>query len=122
MTDLDARSDGSETDGAPRVVSGTDHHVVACTSVYHAWPAEDRRRFERCGTCKHEPGHTVKLQNFGWPGTLAVCTTPNCDWSEVHEGGNHRMRAVRRAEQHVGIGPLVDDYGHLVETHEGEPA
>ena len=100
---------------APRVATGTDRSVIACSSVYHAWPAEDRRRFERCGTCQHEDGHTAKVQNFGWHGTLVICTTAGCDWSEIHEGGAHRRRAVRRAKHHIGIGPEVDDWGDPVE-------
>ena len=103
---------------APKVVTGTDHGVIACTNVYHAWPAEDRRRFEHCGTCGFEDGHVVKLQNFGWDGTLVICTVPSCDWSETHEGCNHRQRAARRAKHHAGIGPAVDDWGDLVGSKE----
>ena len=100
-----------EPDSHPRVKVGADPTVVACTSVYHTWPAEDRRRFTHCGTCGREDNHIVKLQNFGWDGTLAICTVPSCDWSETHEGCNHRRRAVRRAKHHAGIGPAVDDWG-----------
>ena len=96
---------------SPKVVTGTDPGVIACASVYHAWPAEDQHRFKHCGTCRLDVRHTVKIQNFGWQGTLAICTAPSCDWSEVHEGGNNRGRAIRRAEHHVGIGPAVDDWG-----------
>ena len=100
----------------PKVATGTDHNTIACTSVYHAWPAEDRRRFKRCGTCEREDGHTVKVQNFGWHGTLVICAAPGCDWSEIHEGGSHRSRAVRRAEHHIGIGPEADEWGDPVEN------
>ena len=106
---------------SPKVATGTDYGVIACASVYHAWPAEDRRRFGHCGRCKLDVHHTVKIQDFGWDGTtLAICTAPGCDWSEVHEGGDCRGRAVRRAKHHVGIGPAVDDWGDPIEVLEYE--
>ena len=94
-----------------KVVTGTDPGVIACSSVYHAWPAEDRHRFEHCGACGFDVPHIVKIQNFGPASTLAICTAPGCTWSEVHEGTDHRGRTARRAEHHVGIGPAVDDWG-----------
>lgn len=104
----------------PGVVTGTDPSVIGCTGVYHVWPAETRRHFEHCGTCGLDVPHIVKIQNFGPASTLAICTAPGCAWSEIHEGDDHRGRATRRAERHVGIGPAVDDWGDPVEVLDNE--
>ena len=93
------------------VVTGTDPGVIACSSVYHTWRAEEQGWFGDCGTCGFDVTHIVKIQNFGPASTLAICTAPGCTWSEVHEGTDHRGRTARRAEHHVGIGPAVDDWG-----------
>ena len=100
----------------PQVVTGTDPGVVACSSVYHTWLPEEQGWFGTCAACGLDVAHIVKIQDFGPASTLAVCTTSGCTWSEVHEGDDHRGRAARRAEHHIGIGPAVDDWGDPVEA------